>query len=114
MQASFEVVVVSAKARGLPDGRPEVSIEENDFRDHIFGSAFLNVLYLCFSFILPHYVTKTYENKGEKKLNYNKHLQIMLFETPPFIEQQIVRRNGTRFWPALYRVPKRVPQSRNP
>ena len=66
LQASFEVVVVSAKARGLPDGRPEVSIEENDFRDHIFGSAFLNVLYLCFSFILPHYVTKTYENKGEK------------------------------------------------
>ena len=66
LQASFEVVVVSAKARGLPDGRPEVSIEENDFRGHIFGSAFLNVLYLCFSFILPHYVTKTYENKGEK------------------------------------------------
>lgn len=66
MQASFEVVVVSAKARGLPDGRPEVSIEENDFGSYIFGSAFLNVLYSCFSFILPHNVTETYENKGEK------------------------------------------------
>ena len=66
MQASFEVVVVSAKARGLPDGRPEVSIEENDFGSYIFGSAFLYVLYSCFSFILPHNATETYENKGEK------------------------------------------------
>ena len=66
LQASFEVVGVSAKARGLPDGRPEVSIEENDFGSYIFGSAFLNVLYSCFSFILPHNVTETYENKGDK------------------------------------------------
>ena len=84
----------------------------------ILGATFLDLHFLMccirvfplFYLIMLQKLTKT----KEKKLNYNKHLQIMLFETPPFIEQQIVRRNGTRFWPALYRVPKRVPQSRNP
>ena len=67
MQASFEVVVVSAKARGLPDGRPEVSVEENDFGRHIFGSAFLNVLYLGFPLFYIIMLQKR-RKKSEKKI----------------------------------------------